>query len=116
MNAFQTVYDGYFQPLKEGDINLVEVVRTLLMECGLGQQVPMAYDQNTYIQQAQGKNVEAQRYLLNRYWNLQLLSCPDISIEERYCLIPNGSIEDWVRLFKAKVLPFCIKNQLPQVI
>lgn len=116
MTAIGTMYEAYFQKPQDGDINLVDLVREILRESGLGMAIPEAYDGNTHIQQAINKNMEAQRYLLNRYWNLQLLSCSDISFEERYCLIPNGKIEDWVRLFKAKIIPFCIKNNLPKVI
>lgn len=116
MSAIETMYESYFKKPEEGDIDLVNLVRDILRESGLGMQVQAAYDVNTHIQQAIGKNMEAQRYLLNRYWNLQLLSCSDTSFEERYCLIPNGKIEDWVRLFKAKIIPFCIKNNLPKVI
>lgn len=116
MTAIETMYESYFKKPQEGEIDLVSLVKEILKESGLAMQIQTAYDSNTHIQQAIGKNVEAQRYLLNRYWNLQMLSCSDFSFEERQCLIPNGTIEDWIRLFKAKIIPFCIKNNLPKVI
>lgn len=115
MPTYQDSYKAYLQKPQEGEIDLVATVRTILQENGLGQNI-LAYDSNLHIQQAIGKNQEAQRYILNRFWNIQLLDCSDISIDERYCLIPNGTIQEWLNLFKTKVLPFCIKNNLPKAI
>lgn len=104
---------NYRQPRKPGDIDLVAEVRHLLVNAGVPAECINAYEQNNHIVEAIEKNPEVQRFFMNRYWNLQLLSCPKYSIEERYCLIPNGEVSDWLRLFSTKVLPFVIANNLP---
>jgi len=106
----------YLAPLQENEIDLVAKVREILHSHGLHAQVTAAYDNHHHIREAQGKNEIVQRYWLNRYWNLQLLSCSQPSMEQRYCLIPNGSTADWVRLFKASIAPFCMTHSLPRVL
>jgi hypothetical protein len=106
----------YAQPTPDGDIDLVQEVRTRLLNSGLHSKVIEAYDNNRFIVEAENKISDVQRFLLNRYWNSQLMSCNKPSIEERYCLIPNGEIKDWLRLFEQKVLPFVIENELPSVL
>lgn len=94
--------------------DLIEQVRQLLVSAGLLQHVIVAYDTAYFITEAKGKDIEQQRYLLNRYWTDQLLKTSDDSREERYCLIPNGSIDDWLLLFKNTIIPFILKNDLPK--
>lgn len=108
--------DQYTQPKPEGDIDLVEAVRQLLLSAGLHANVQASYNSNHFILEAMGKPSTVQRFLLNRYWNQQLLSAIHPSIEERYCLIPNGEVKDWLTLFQAKILPFLMANGLPVVI
>ena len=103
----------YNETRAAGDIDLIGHVRQLLVEAGLSQQVVAGYDNNPNIMEGMNKRPDIQRYLLNRFWLFQLMNANDISIEERYCLVPNGSIEEWIRLFKEKIIPFAIKNRLP---
>lgn len=105
--------EQYYLKREEGDLDLVLEVRNALVEVGLLQKVLVAYDGNRFINEATGKASSVQRFLLNRYWNQELIFAEKPSIEERYCLIPNGTVEDWLRLFKAKVLPFVIAHDLP---
>lgn len=111
--ALQKSMEHYIQPPLEGELDLVSEVRDILVKSGLGQKVKDAYDPDRFILEAHGKRCDVQRYLLNRYWNQQLMQARQPSIEERFCLIPNGEIEDWLRLFKSKVLPFIIEHGLP---
>jgi hypothetical protein len=111
--ALQKTMEQYIQPPSAGDIDLVAEVRSILNSSGLGQRVKDAYDPDRFIIEAHGKRTDVQRYLLNRYWNQQLMQAKQPSIEERFCLIPNGEIEDWLRLFKSKIMPFVIQNDLP---
>ena len=106
--------DIFLQERKHDDIDLVSSVRQLLADSGLLPQVIMFFDNNQNILDAINRPPEAQRFLLNRYWNLQLLLVNDNTIEERFCLIPNGEYCDWLRLFKNKVLPCAIVNRLPR--
>lgn len=103
----------YKQPKPEGDPDLVILVRDQLVASGLLKLVEMGYDNNRFIIEAKGKPSSVQRHLLNRYWGLQLMSSKKPTTEERYCLIPNGTVADWLKLFNTKVLPFIIENNLP---
>lgn len=103
----------YYQPKNPNDMDLVAIVREDLISSGLANHLPTAYDNSRFIQEAVGKDSNVQRFLLNRYWTQQLMSAKQVSIEERYCLIPNGDVQDWLRLFRSKVLPFIIQNDLP---
>jgi hypothetical protein len=107
---------AYFVKKEEGDINLVTEVRNLLISAGLGVHVTQFYDQHPLIINSVDKVSNIQRFNLNRYWSIQLMSVNTYSEEERYCLIPNGSNEDWLKLFQIKILPFLIANNLPTAI
>lgn len=104
--------EHYKQPKPTGDIDLIAEVRQRMITAGLGQRIAH-FDNHKFIQEAIGKESSVQRYLLNRYWTSQLLHSSTVSIEERYCLIPDGRIDDWLDLFQAKILPFIIQNDLP---
>lgn len=106
----------YMAPREDGEIDLIAEVRKALCESGLAQQVTAWYDTNESIQAATTKKAEVQRYLLNRFWNVQLLSTKATSFDERYCLVPNGDTQDWLRLFKEKVLPFAVAHSLPRAL
>ena len=108
-----TAIQDYHAARQPNDIDLIAEVRQRLVISGISAERIMAYEQNQYIIDACDKTPEVQRFLLNRYWNLQLMSSRKVSINERYCLIPNGSIDDWLRLFSDKILPFIVKNELP---
>ena len=97
----------------EAELDLVGSVRTLLVDSGLAPEVAQNFDTSKYIQEAKEMPAEGQRFLLNRFWNLQLLAINPVTIEERFCLIPNGEYKDWLRLFQEKILPCAIVNRLP---
>lgn len=113
MQAFAQTENPYFAQRPDGDINLVTEVRNLLLNNGIP---TAAYDQHQLIQASMNKASSVQRFNLNRYWSLQLMATEKYSEEERYCLIPNGSNEEWLKLFEAKVLPFALANGLPRII
>lgn len=109
----QNNVDIFLKERAPEDLNLVELVRNLLVNSGLLPEVIKNYDSSKYIQQAEHLQPEGQRFLLNRYWNFQLLVVDQPTIEERFCLITNGEHKDWLRLFKDKILPCAIANRLP---
>ncbi len=53
------------------------------------------------------------RFLVNRVWRLTLGMLEEDTINARYCLVDQGSIFDWLSLFKQMVVPIAIKHQLP---
>lgn len=99
-----------------GDIDLVSEIRSMLISNGLGALIAANYDSHRHIIDATNKPSEVQRFFLNRFWNLQLMKAPEVSIEERYNLLPNGDTINWLDAFKSKVMPFIIKHRLPVAI
>jgi hypothetical protein len=108
-------YQQYNAPKPQGDIDLVSEIVNLLQEAGLNDRVNIFLN-HKYVAEAKNKYSEVQRYLLNRYFSTQLLLVPVSSDEERFCLIPNGSVQEWLTLFKLKIMPFLIGNNLPREI
>lgn len=113
-NTHQNPADVYYAPKPEGDIDLVLEVRNILAASGLLMKLPETYDNHRFILEAAGKPSSVQRFLLNRYWAAQLAMAPRPSVEERYCLIPNGAVADWLDLFRKKIVPFVLDNDLPK--
>lgn len=114
--AIQAGIRQYNIPKPLNDIDLIAEVRDSLIRCGLTKNVEAHFDTNRFIKEAHEKESSVQRYLLNRYWQTQLLASPAQSIEERYCLIPNGTVTDWLHLFRSKVMPFLVANNLPNTL
>lgn len=100
----------------EDDQDLVQTVRSLLEPVCNPENLVTFFDNNHYVQEAKNLRPEAQRFILNRYWNLQLLSVNISTIEERYCLISNGEISDWLKLFEKAIVPFAKKHNLPKAL
>lgn len=103
----------YSQARAADDIDLITEVRTVLCNSGLADRLPEAFDTHPYITEGRNKPSNVQRYLLNRYWNAQLMIHAHISSDQRYCLIPNGSVQQWLDLFQKSVMPFIIQHNLP---
>lgn len=114
--AIQSRMNEYLAPRAEGDLDLISEVRSLMLKYGLGNKIAQAYDNNRFIIQAQNKGSNVQRYMLNNYWVQQLMFANKPTTDERFCLVPDGDVRDWLRLFEQKVLPFIIDNDLPRVI
>lgn len=110
---FDSANEAYRAQRQASDFDLVAEVRALLIGAGAQDRVIQFYDTNHTIIEAASKVPDVQRQLLNRYLYLQIVQCSARSTEERQSLIPNGSIDDWLRLFKATVLPFMVRNNLP---
>lgn len=95
------------------ELDLIGEVRKVLNDNGLGNQVKEVFDNDPRIIEAKDKVPEVQRHLLNKFWLPQLLNSSAPSQEERFCLIPNGEPKEWLHLFKEKIVPFVIEQQLP---
>lgn len=104
-------------PIKDNPgFDLITAVADMLTSVGLHKEVLTAYYTNHWIAEAKTFPAEGQRLLLNRYWNQQLLNCEANTVPQRFCLIPNGTIEDWLRLFQGKIVPVCMEYKLPAVL
>lgn len=98
---------------KENEINLVFAVRDILIGAGLLKNVEAHFDTNLSIQYATQMPFDQQRFYMNQYWITQLMCTGKNTMEERFCLIDTGTAKDWIHLFKERLLPFIISNQLP---
>lgn len=110
---YNSLVEVYNQPRNPSDIDLIHEVRELLLENIPLEKVLKCYDSHHLIKSAVNKIPDVQRHNLNRYWNLQLLTSQADTIHQRFCLVPNGTCEEWLDLFKSSILPFIIKNDLP---
>lgn len=99
----------------EGEFDLIAATRQMLIENGLGQNIQF-FDTNHHIVGAMPLNYEAQRFILNTYFRIQMMSVNASSTDERFNLIDTGSAQDWLRLFQQFVLPFLIQHNLPKSI
>lgn len=59
---------------------------------------------------------DVQRFLINRYWRLQIGSVQENSLDVRYCLVDTGKIEHWLRLFDADVAKWIVAHNLPAAV
>lgn len=97
----------------ETDMDLVNVVRQMFLNHGMENAMVIGFDCDQHIIDARNKRPEVQRHLLNRYFNLQLMHAGVDSAAQRYCLIPDGEIEQWLSFFSQSVLPFCVQHGIP---
>ena len=104
-----------FMPQKnnEGGTDLVSEIRTILIESGLAKEVAENFDTNGYVRDAINIPFDGQRFLMNRFWNLQLLQLGVTSIEERFCLLDEGTMKDWIQVFKDKIVTTLVSKRLP---
>lgn len=106
----------FTQPRQPEDTDMVSLVREKLISAGLAKEVIEAFDTDQYIKDAVNLAPEGQRFLLNRFWHIQLINCGTATIEERYCLLDSGDYKEWIRLFSLKILPTAISLRLPKLI
>jgi hypothetical protein len=117
MSTFRTQLNSgvehYMSPRQEGEIDLVKEVRALLVDSGLAANLEKAFDNHHQIIEARDKPSQVQRYLMNRYWTTQLMIHANKTAEHRFFLIPNGSVQQWLELFKNTIIPFLVEHNLP---
>lgn len=64
-----------------------------------------------YIPGQQEPNEYLQRFLMNRVLRLYLGSLDRPTIQERLCLVDDGSTQDWLDLMERIVIPSIVKIQ-----
>lgn len=113
-SQIQAQLRAYYSTRSEDDIDLVGSVATLLSTHALGHRV-QEFLSDPLIAESADKASHVQRFNLNRYFGMQLLRVEGQStLDERYCLIPNGEVKEWLNLFAAKVLPTLVAHDLPR--
>lgn len=117
MKKVQELMEGpmsfYNSERKEGEMNLVSLVRDRMIQIGLGERLPAAFDQNRFIVEALNKPAHAQQYLLNRYLTLQFMACPYDTTTQRYALIYEIKPDEWLNVFDNVILPALASFDLP---
>lgn len=113
VNALEQGRASYFAERQPDEIDVLQEVRKILLMSGFTKEQVYLFDNDPTIINSQNKNSFTQRYLLNRYWTLQLQSAPNNSEQARYFLLPEGDIQEWLRCFRTVVVPFALENNLP---
>lgn len=104
------------QDRQETEVDLVDFVRSLLIQSGLSLNVQEFFNKDRRIVDASTRTTDVQRFLLNQYFNMQLMNASVSSIDQRAALLSSGDIRDWMVLFRERVLPFLIEQDLPRAI
>ena len=105
----------FTQKRQEGETDLVSCCREMLVSAGLMANMT-AFETNQYIIDAMPLGEKAQRFLLNNFWRMQLISIEADTQKERFMLLDTGEIGDWIRCFQEGVLPTLVQHRLPIVI
>lgn len=105
--------EQYQSPRREDEIDLVSVVRERMVQAGLLDKLPHAFDNNRFIQEAVGKPSHAQQYNLNRYFSTQLMVAQDDTLVQRYALIYEIQPDEWLNVFDNTILPAIVNFNLP---
>lgn len=110
---FDAGVEIYFTPRMEGEANLIAEVRGIFLEKGIKEEALAAtYDANRHIQAAQNKNTVVQRVHVNRFLNSKLVRARIPTVDLRAELLPNGSVDNWLKVVGNKVAPFIAQNNL----
>lgn len=93
-------------------INLVYVITNMIAKAGHPD--PTAWQQTLHPDAFITTDQSVQRFLINRCWRplIGIVQGED-TLNIRYCLVEQGEIHDYIRLFETGVLPCIIKHSLP---
>lgn len=105
--------EQYQAPRQEDELDLVRIVREKMVQAGLLEKLPLAFDNNRFIQEAIGKPSHAQQYNLNRYFSTQLMTAQDDTLVQRYALIYEIRPDEWLNVFDNTILPAIVNFNLP---
>ena len=105
----------YLNKREDGEVNLFDFVAQQFIQYGIPDNIVVVQD---YFMKndLMDRKPNVQKFYLNKFFTTQLLMSEKNSIEQRYCLITDGTIEDWAKLFKNKIMPFLVENNLPRFI
>lgn len=111
--VIRSTAESFKQPRQAGETDLVTECREMLINSGLIREVQAVFDTHPYICEALPLGLNAQRYLLNKFWQVQLMSLSCDTQKERFCLIDRGEAKDWIKCFREGVLPKICEYSLP---
>lgn len=94
--------------------NLVFKITAILSESG--HKRPADWESRVHPDALHVHDEKIQRFLINRYWRETIGALAQETMDIRYCLVEQGSLEDWLRLFRTGVAPCIVENHLPEAI
>lgn len=110
----QTNIRRYEDARTESDIDLVSIVTNLLKE-ELGPEVDISsFTENLEILDARTRRPDVQRFIINKFFRIQLCSLKVDTMRARQALIPEGDISRWIEYFRTYVIPYCVDHHLPK--
>lgn len=114
MHRHMGVYNRTARP---DEMDLLAHVRGMLVEQLTEGVVADLFDTDRHIRDAVGKNAHAQQFHLNQYFALQFMSAASQDIREsqlaRYSLLTDARPDEWLMVFKQKILPTFLHFNLP---
>ncbi len=93
------------------DKRLVELISELLVKHG--HPAPKEWEQYVHQDAFISPDLGIQRFLINRFWREFIGLMPENTFQIRQCLIDQGPIDDWLRLFEQGVIPCVMRNIQP---
>jgi hypothetical protein len=90
------------------EANLVDYVTERLTEKGHAK--PADWQRGLHPDAHTTGDFSIHRFLVNRQLRLTLGNLDANTTQERFCLVDQGTADDWKRLFEDKILPCMIKN------
>lgn len=85
-------------------IKLVDEISNILKDTGYVNTNTWTQDENVQIG-IKSNDLIFERIYINRYWRSVLGNLPQNTAAERYCLVDDGPIEEYLELFKDIVAP-----------
>lgn len=101
----------FTQKRSEDDEDLVAWMREQFLEQGLAANIA-CYDNYSTIKEAKDLIPEAQRFLINKYLRLLLMSSSEDTQTQRFYLIDTGEISSWKDCILKGVLPAIVEQGL----
>lgn len=96
----------YFTPRTEGEANLVDMVVDALREYNFTDREIDNFRSKEDIASIYDKNASVQRMFINIFFNNLLLSIDDMDTsQQRYAIVPDGTLDRWILLLKENVFP-----------
>lgn len=94
----------------EDELDLVgSIITDLVAACDFAQ--AESFSNHPHIVAIKKINPDCQRTVLNNYFYERLCQIPK-SHRQREALIRDGGVQDWLRLFRGKILPTVIEKKL----
>lgn len=100
----------FIETRKESDPDVVVEITALLTQANHPN--PQAWLEADTVKQAAAAAPKLQRFLVNRHWRLALGMCKESTTAERFCLLDEGKVEDYLKVFKEAILPVVVRHAL----